>query len=82
MLGLTPCTLLRPLKLTPAATGAGSQQARRLKEGENTMSRETLKRLMAPAFFLLVFLFPASYVDEALLQVSSTLLQRMIWNCH
>jgi small-conductance mechanosensitive channel/CRP-like cAMP-binding protein len=42
------------------------------------MSMEALKRLMAPAFFLLVFLLPALYVDEAILQVSSHLLQRAI----
>jgi hypothetical protein len=42
------------------------------------MSMEALKRLMAPAFFLLVFLLPAIYVDDAILQVSSHLLQRAI----
>jgi hypothetical protein len=42
------------------------------------MSMEALKRLLAPAFFLLVFLLPAVYLDEAILQVSSRLLQRAI----
>jgi hypothetical protein len=42
------------------------------------MSMEALKRLMAPAFFLVVFLLPALYVDDASLQVSSHLLQRAI----
>ena len=42
------------------------------------MSMEALKRLMAPAFFLVAFLLPALYVDDASLQVSSHLLQRAI----
>jgi len=42
------------------------------------MSMEALKRLMAPAFFLLVFLLLAVYVDDAILQVSSPLLRRAI----
>ena len=39
-----------------------------------------LRRLLAPAFFLLVFLLPAVYVDEAILQVSFHLKQRAIHN--
>jgi hypothetical protein len=48
------------------------------KDGEHMMSMEALKQLLAPAFFLLVFLLPAVYLDEAILQISSHLLQRAI----
>jgi hypothetical protein len=42
------------------------------------MSKAALRRLIAPTFFLLLFLLPALYVDEAILQFSSNLLQRAI----
>ena len=42
------------------------------------MSKETLKRLGVPVFFLLVFLLPALLWDTLILQVSSELLRRSI----
>ena len=42
------------------------------------MSTVALRRLIAPTFFLMLFLLPALYVDEAILQGSSNLLQRAI----
>ena len=42
------------------------------------MSKETLKRLGAPIFFLLVFLIPALFWDSLILQVSSELIRRSI----
>jgi hypothetical protein len=46
------------------------------------MGRAALKQLMAPVFFLVVFLLPAFYVDDVSPQVSSHLLQRAIWIGH
>jgi small-conductance mechanosensitive channel/CRP-like cAMP-binding protein len=43
------------------------------------MGRETLKRLIVPAFFLVVFLIPAMYWDAAIYQVGSELWRRTIW---
>jgi hypothetical protein len=42
------------------------------------MSKGMLKPLMVPAFSLLVLLLPPLLVDEAMLQVNSTLLQHTI----
>jgi small-conductance mechanosensitive channel/CRP-like cAMP-binding protein len=42
------------------------------------MSKETLKQLGVPIFFLLVFLIPALFWDTLILQVSSDLIRRSI----
>src|SRR4029453_11202763 len=42
------------------------------------MSKETLKQLGGPIFFLLVFLIPALFWDTLILQVSSDLVRRSI----
>ena len=42
------------------------------------MRKEALKRLVVPLFFLVLFLLPALYFDDAMLEVSSELLQRTI----
>lgn len=43
------------------------------------MSKETLKRLSVPTFFLLLFLVPALYWDTHTVQMGSKLLERTIW---
>lgn len=43
------------------------------------MGKESLKRLIVPAFLLVVFLIPAMYWDTAIYQVSSELWRRTIW---
>ena len=42
------------------------------------MRKEALKRLLVPLFFLVVFLLPALFLHNAMLQVRSDLLQRAI----
>ena len=40
------------------------------------MGKESLKRLIAPAFSLLVLLLPTFFLDEAIFQVNSNFLQQ------
>ena len=43
------------------------------------MDKGIFKRLIVPAFFLLLFLIPAMYWDAVIYQVGSELLRRTVW---